>query len=426
MFSVSDMYSRLKAFKSALGPAHGKLYFAKVDVQAAFDTIPQDAVVKLMATIPSQGAYTITKHAEVKPGEIVEQTAGQATTTKPIRRWHATALPDSHAKTFPERLEDHAGSKKRNTVFVDSAMRKTHDTSELLRLLNEHVQRNIVKIGKKFYRQKLGIPQGSVLSSFLCNYFYADLEKQYLDFLEGPDCLLLRLIDDFLLITSDMAKAARFVQTMHRGMPEYGVQVNQKKTLVSFDMQVEGGSTAKISGQHLFPYCGTLIDTRTLDISRDRDGAKDRNASHSLTVDFGRSPGRNFQRKVLNAFKVQSHLMFFDTRHNAPATVLRSLRGALAETARKMCAYARCLPRRKRPPATLVARTVAKVVDVAFLLLTGASRRARHPGYECGLRRAQVAAVAYGAFLEVLGRKQTGYSAVVQWLRREAAVAARG
>ncbi|KAF7562172.1 hypothetical protein G7046_g1967 [Stylonectria norvegica] len=69
LFSVSDMYSRLKEFKKSLGSNYGKLYFAKVDVQAAFDTIPQAEVIKLMGSVPSQAQYTITKHAEVKPGE---------------------------------------------------------------------------------------------------------------------------------------------------------------------------------------------------------------------------------------------------------------------------------------------------------------------------------------------------------------------
>ena len=72
-------------------------------------------------------------------------------------------------------------------------------------------------MGKSFYRQKVGIPQGSVVSSILCNMFYADLEKKKLLFLADPDGLLLRLIDDFLFITMNKDHAIQFLQQMHDG-----------------------------------------------------------------------------------------------------------------------------------------------------------------------------------------------------------------
>jgi telomerase reverse transcriptase len=273
MFSVNDIYLKLKGFKAELAPDHPQLYFAKLDVQAAFDTIPQEAVVGLMACVPGQSEYTLMKHAEVKPGERTLRDASKPA-TNPITRWHGTAVTDAESSVFTDRLKNGLGVKKKNTVFVDATVRKTYKTGSLLHLLAQHVKQNLVKIGKKYYRQKTGIPQGSVLSSFLCNYFYADLEIRQLGFLCSPDCLLLRLIDDFLLITLDKAKAIRFVETMHRGMPDYGVEVNPKKTLVNFDMHIPEGKVSKVANGEGFPYCGTLIDTRTLEITKDRDRSK--------------------------------------------------------------------------------------------------------------------------------------------------------
>lgn len=133
----------------------------------------------------------------------------------------------------------------------------------------------MVKIGKKFYRQKEGIPQGSVLSSLLCNYFYADLEATYLDFLDPRESLLLRLIDDFLLITTNRADAKMFLEVMHEGLPEYGVSVNPDKTLVNFEVAVNGRKVPRLLGDGGFPYCGSFVDTKTLDVRRDRERRKD-------------------------------------------------------------------------------------------------------------------------------------------------------
>ena len=73
-------------------------------------------------------------------------------------------------------------------------------------------------MGKQFYRQKVGIPQGSVLSTVLCNIFYADLEKKKLPCLLEEDGLLLRLIDDFLFITMNREHAKNFLEHMHKGI----------------------------------------------------------------------------------------------------------------------------------------------------------------------------------------------------------------
>ena len=72
-------------------------------------------------------------------------------------------------------------------------------------------------MGKKYYRQKVGIPQGSVLSTMLCNIFYADLERKKLPFLTDSDGLLLRLIDDFLFISMNKDHATQFIQHMVDG-----------------------------------------------------------------------------------------------------------------------------------------------------------------------------------------------------------------
>jgi telomerase reverse transcriptase len=270
MFSVSDIYTRLKVFKETLSSGHGKLYFAKADVKAAFDTIPQEAVVELMKSVPSQTKYTIMKHVEVKPGEraVIDD---DKYSSKASRRWHATALSEDENPAFAVRLEQDLAPKKKNTVFVDSALRRTENVGELMRLLKQHVEQNLVRVGKKYYRQKLGIPQGSVLSSFLCNYFYADLEAKHLGFLDSPDCLLLRLIDDFLLVTLDQSKAVKFVNAMHGGFPEYGVAVNPAKTMVNFDMLYGGKPVRKYNHEKGFPYCGTTINCQTLDIAKDRE-----------------------------------------------------------------------------------------------------------------------------------------------------------
>lgn len=231
-----------------------------------------------MGTIPSNKRLRIGKHVEVRPGERMMAGA------KPIRRWHATGQTMTDTKTLLEYVQDTLTFTQKGTVFIGSAAKSIHETRTLLDLMAEHVDQNLIKVGKKLYRQKRGIPQGSVLSSFLCNYFYADLERTHLSFLNSKDCVLMRLIDDFILITTDKFQAERFVTVMHGGLPDYGVRVSEKKTMVNFNMTVEGEMVCKVANGAGFPYCGTLIDCQTLDITKDQD----RNANQGTSV-FGLS-----------------------------------------------------------------------------------------------------------------------------------------
>ncbi|XWW92627.1 hypothetical protein V2A60_000552 [Cordyceps javanica] len=401
LFSVGDIYNRLKEFRSQLSSPPPRLYFVKVDVQSAFDTIPQDAVLKLMTAIPSQANYKIFKHAEVKAGErshgghhtaaLGGNNTFSSAPPKPIRRWNSTAYPGDESSRFLQRLDDRnnkniasaaIAKNHKNTVFVNSALQSHYATHDLLHLLAEHIAENHIKVGKKVYRQRQGIPQGSVLSSYMCNYFYADLEARHLGFLrdggevnaaEGGGSMLLRLIDDFLLITPDKSKAQRFAEVLHRGVPEYGVQVNPKKSLANFALSVVTTDGARVqiatvdSGAE-FPYCGLRISCRTLEITKD------------------------FERdQQIDAFKIQSHLMFYDTSHNSRTTVLKTLRAAFRQTALKMWAYMRALHRSSRPRPDLVKLTIMRTIEASYLILTSSFRKFKHRAYECSIRKYQVA-----------------------------------
>lgn len=244
--------------------------------------------MELLKRIPRQSGYKMLKHAELS---LLESAAGSGYGggAKPTRRWHTIAKANNDDRSFPKRVGESLAVKKKNTVFINSAILKTHDTQDLLGLASTHIEQNLVRIGKKYYRQKAGIPQGSVLSPTLCNYFYADLERNHLTFLQADNCLLLRLIDDFILITTDEGKARRFAELMHRGFPKYGVTVNPAKSLANFPLTVRGTAVLRPDDRQKFPYCGLLIDCKTLAVTKQRDGPKDGGNSTTTQLCRGRA-----------------------------------------------------------------------------------------------------------------------------------------
>ncbi|MCJ1247012.1 hypothetical protein MMC30_004223 [Trapelia coarctata] len=393
LFSVGDIYPRVKAFQAQLsrdGKVTEELHFVKVDVQSCFDTIPQRRVIKLMERLCSETEYRIARHAEIRPSESHSYQAGSGPGYKAARKFIARAKPGHDFASFEESLDNIAASAKKNTIYIDSVVETLQDKEQLLDLLEEHVERNVVKIGKKFFRQKQGIPQGSVLSSLLCSFFYADFENEHLGFLNNPRSLLLRLIDDFLLITTSKADAVRFLGIMDMGNEQYGVKIRMEKSLTNFDMTSNKVSVPCLTSSTSFPYCGIGIDTKTLEITKDRTRRTDTVLADSLTVETSRVPGQTFHRKAMNAFKIQIHAMFLDTDLNSLATVLSTIYQNMLESAMKLYRYAKSIRPEVRPPSSLMIRTIEDLSHLAVVLIQSKHESHRSSGYKCGVTKAQI------------------------------------
>ncbi|KAH0004930.1 hypothetical protein KCU78_g13146, partial [Aureobasidium melanogenum] len=301
MFSSDEIYQRLHRFRNHLqetGKAKKPLYFAKVDVQSCFDSIPQKPLLRLLNTLISTEGYTITRYAQAKAlGDFGSSEDQPTIIPKASWKFKGKARTTDQNEMFSDHAQQEAEAVL-GTVFVDLEGKTHRSRAGILALLREHIERNIVQIGKKFYRQTTGIPQGSVVSSLLCNFFYAELEQRVLAFLQDDESLLLRLIDDFLLITTNRDHATRFVQVMHRGLPEYGLRVKEDKSKVNFDVQVDGRVVSRLPAATNFPYCGNAINTVDLNITRDETRRQQNNTAAATTVDFSRCPGQNFYRKT--------------------------------------------------------------------------------------------------------------------------------
>ncbi|GAQ05707.1 hypothetical protein ALT_3028 [Aspergillus lentulus] len=431
---VGEIHTRLKSFKERLSQSQSSaqrqpLYFVKVDIQSCFDTIPQEELIPLIESLFSEEGYQIGKHVEVRPPDEFSSMwpVQESQQSKALRKYVGRAAPVSKPQELTDAITDGDISHRRNTVFVDTPTHKEYSGDYLLDLLDEHIRYNLVKVGRKYFRQRNGIPQGSILSSVLCNLFYAQMERESLGFLDPNEAVLLRLVDDFLLITTTSNLAMRFLQIMLKGQPKYGISVNPAKSLVNFSAAVDGVQIPRLEGSHLFPYCGSLIDTRTLEIYRDQDrileGTDSAAAtiSSSLTVESTRAPGRSLHRKVLSSFKLQMHPMYLDTKHNSLNVVLWNLYANLVTSAMKMYRYMKALPPRAHPTPEVVIRVIQDLIELAHRMMRARRElKSRDPcsPYMCLVQPQQVQYLAAAAFRFVLGRKQTKYAKILRWLEQ--------
>ncbi|OXB76831.1 UNVERIFIED_CONTAM: hypothetical protein H355_003848 [Colinus virginianus] len=141
------------------------------------------------------------------------------------------------------------------------------NSSTLFTFFLQMLHNNILEIGHRYYVQCSGIPQGSILSTLLCSLCYGDMENNLLCGIQ-KDGVLIRLIDDFLLVTPHLMQARTFLRTIATGIPEYGFLINAKKTVVNFPVDdIPGCSKFKqLPDCRLISWCGLLLDMQTLEV----------------------------------------------------------------------------------------------------------------------------------------------------------------
>ncbi|BCR95156.1 telomerase reverse transcriptase [Aspergillus luchuensis] len=422
--SVGEIYSQLKNFKRHLQNQGSMppLYFVKLDIQSCFDTIPQQSLVHLIERLITEAAYHYTKHVEMTPSdEFNILWPSHERPSKARRRFVGRAAPAARPQHLAEAVTNGETSQRRNTVFVDTLMQREFNAEDLLDLLDDHVRNNLIKFGRNYFRQCNGIPQGSVLSSMLCNLFYADMEQQVLGFLQSDNALLVRLVDDFLLVTTESSLAMRFLQVMIPGQPAYGVSVNPAKSLVNFAAAVEGIQVPRLVDTRLFPYCGCLIDTRSLEIYKDHERILEggqsvaTSLSNSLTVELTRVPGRTLHRKLLGSFKLLMHPMYLDRQHNTIGVILSNLYANFVISGMKMYRYLKSSGQMHPAPGVVI-RIIRDMIHLATRMVQ-ARREANVPAAAGrGVHHCEVEFLAAAAFRFVLGRKQARYVRVLGWL----------
>lgn len=407
ILSVNGLHERLKQFKSILAlPA--KLYFVKVDIQSCFDSIPQNRLLNMIESLIGRTSYRTSRYAESKP----------SADRKARQRYLQVAKSATDEPVLSHDTLTEVAAGKAGRIYNEVGFQKVWSAHQLLALLQQHIRSNVVKIGKKHFRQDQGIPQGSVLSSLLCTFFYTAFERDHLHFVNASEGILIRLIDDFLLITTDLSTARNFLKTMTQPHEDYGITVNPQKTLANFEATVNGHKIPRQHGSSDFPYCGMTIDMTSLQLGKDRL-RKDAIVRNGLTVDMSSKARSTFERKAVTSFVQQMHKMLLDGAMNSPEQQLSTMLEAFTETAMKLHSYVRAMPPQQRP-------SERKIMNVVRQLLRLGIKYGRQRLTEDGvtesdeqfLTKTQAVWAGCSAFVHVLSTKQTRYRGLLRVLEQ--------
>ncbi|XP_064006118.1 telomerase reverse transcriptase [Pogoniulus pusillus] len=320
-FGKDDIYRSWKKFVTKVRESGGEIphfYYVKTDVSRAFDTIPHKKLVEVISQIlkpEKQTVYCIRRYAV-----IMITTSGKA---RKLYRRHVSTFEDflPDMEQFLSHLQENTSLQ--NAIVVEQSLTFNETSSTLFAFFLHMLHNSILEIKKRYYVQCCGIPQGSILSTLLCNLCYGDMENKLLCGVQ-QDGVLIRLIDDFLLVTPHLTQARTFLRTLAMGIADYGFSINPQKTVVNFPVDdIQGCSKFKqVPDDHCILWCGLSLDIRTLEVSCDYSSYSRTSIRASLSFNASTTAGKNMKYKLITVLKLKCHGLLLDLQINSLQTVL--------------------------------------------------------------------------------------------------------
>lgn len=160
VFGFHDVFERFSAFKAQADFQKGGPWFiVKIDAKQAFDLIRQDVLCRI---ISESGIFTREHYF--------------------VHRYRVNGKLVLRVSTEPWGSPPAA---KRDQVVTDCAWGESISRADLYNILFEHIRLNVVLLQGRRFRQSVGIPQGSIVSSHLCSIYYGFIERTWFSELPG-------------------------------------------------------------------------------------------------------------------------------------------------------------------------------------------------------------------------------------------------
>ncbi|XP_072461458.1 telomerase reverse transcriptase isoform X2 [Notamacropus eugenii] len=383
LFGIDGIYKEWRQFVLRVRQSKDKVsnfYFVKADLRGAYDTIPHDKLVEVISSIikPEENkVYCIRRYA------VVQKNA-HGNIQKAFKR---------HVYTYKDALP-----------YMNQFVAHLQETTSL--------QNAIV------------VEQSSSLNETSMNLFTFFLHLIHNSILKIKNKLLIRLIDDFLLVTPHLTQAKVFLRTLAKGIPEYGCLINPKKTVVNFPVEediLSDSDFTQLPAHCLFPWCGLLLDTRTLNVFCDYSNYSRTSIRASLSFDHSVKAGRNMRNKLIAVLRLKCHGLFLDLQVNSLQTVYINVYKIFLLQAYRFHACVLKLPFnqqvRKNPGFFL--SVISDIASCCYSIL-----KAKNPGFTLGARGASgpfpfeaVLWLCYHAFLIKLVNHRLVYKCLLGTLK---------
>jgi hypothetical protein len=365
VFGNKQIYQKFKLFKQKQGDLAGKsskqrsFYCFHVDIASCFDSLPAAGVLTLISALFRSDSYVAQRYIQLTKQNSSNSGPNQGGTAQQNRLKCTKQLlvyPDNAFSLFFDaicsgNLNNLAANKC--SVFHDLVQRFYWSRSAILATLEQHLLHNLVQFGPNFYHQITGIPQGSILSSLLCCAYIGFIENRHiLPALDQENALLMRQIDDFFFITTDLAQANKFLPLLQAKLKLFGLKINETKTKSNINSGniANNGAEASESKNSLqmtrfLSWNGLTLDTENLQFRVDYSRYYDNALIDFLTINYCGSLLDGLKTMMKRSVQAKANLLLLDPALNSSYNIALNIYQMLLFTAMKFYAYIKAVNR---------------------------------------------------------------------------------
>ena len=323
VFGLADVYERWREWKARLkeaGWGGGEVSVVCVDIEQCFDCIDRERLLRLLPRVLSEDGYALQRYSSM-----------HAMLDSVYPRYYRHVYPSTSFPSFHSSALSLAAT-TRQRVYTDQVTRTFLSAQHLLDTVTAHVTRNVVQHRGELYEQRKGIPQGSVLSSLLCCLYLGHIERTHvLPALQRYEdkrkrrgrstatSLLMRQMDDVLLLTTDRRLATAFLPALRSTLHKAGLQLNDSKTKTHFPIPPSSSTSSSSSPppsppSTWIPWNGLLIDAATQSIKADHSRYLQSPSLASHLCLPAMSPGHALARALVRFIQTRAHPLLLDVQ----------------------------------------------------------------------------------------------------------------
>ncbi|CAI4659198.1 ADE_G0037450.mRNA.1.CDS.1 [Saccharomyces cerevisiae] len=231
IYSPTQIADRIKEFKQRLlkkfNNALPELYFMKFDVKSCYDSIPRMECMRILKDALKN-----------ENGFFVRSQYFFNTNTGVLKLFNVV-----NASRVPKPYE----------LYIDNVRTAHLSNQDVINVVEMEIFKTALWVEDKCYIREDGLFQGSSLSAPIVDLVYDDLLEFYSEFKASPsqDTLILKLADDFLIISTDQQQVINIKKLAMGGFQKYNAKANRDKIL-AVSSQSDDDTVIQFCAMHIF------------------------------------------------------------------------------------------------------------------------------------------------------------------------------
>lgn len=309
--SVPHMLDRLARFRKQHNSR--PVYYVKLDAEKCFDLLDRNIALELAAKLLQDENYW---HYNYRQYDF--RVARLAQDRNSLSSYRGTWCDLVRGTSMPHFRPENLPLSHKNGIQILQRLQILRKREELFALLRSHLHNCHINLSPQtrkegdLYTIIRGIPQGSSMSTMLCNIVLDTMEKHCLRY-DSRRSLLMRYVDDFLFLTTDRNEVDSFLKQMTHGCAEYGVRVNMAKT--------QSNAMADQSNQTVVEFLGVPIFAPKLEVSFSASNPQVTNTS--TLVQGQKKAVANIRKRLLFQVELKLHAKSLDRLYESYAKLKR-------------------------------------------------------------------------------------------------------